>query len=228
MSEFRSIAIARYAALGLLATQIAGAATPLATPPKGPLSSSFPGPLWSLVAPKGGTAQVSNAHLFLKVPGGSNHDPLATTNQAVRLVQPVGNVNFDVAIKVDSAVVASDADTSSGLIVVADDKNYVTFGISTNGTNVTLSAHQVNQGTPATLFEHAGFTEYQNPLFLRINRNGAAYIAYYSVDGNVWTQAGTFSFEQAPTAVGPFAGNSNANPARAVPVVVAINWFNVL
>ena len=60
------------------------------------MSSSFPGPLWEVVAPMGGTAAVSNQHLFLNVPGGSNHDTLHPSNQAVRVVQPIGDQSFDV------------------------------------------------------------------------------------------------------------------------------------
>lgn len=227
MYQSRSHKIASCAAL-LLATQMATAATPFSIPPRAPLASSFPGPLWSLVAPQGGTATVSNAHLFLNVPGGSNHDALHTTNQAVRLVQPIANVNFDVAIKIDSAAVATEADTSQGLMVVADDKDFLTFCVATNGTTVSLAAHAVSQGNATTLFETPGFVEYQNPLYLRLSRNGSTYIAYYSVDGNVWTQAGSFTNSLAPTAVGPYASNYNANPARAVPVVMAVNWFNIL
>src|SRR5580658_3055675 len=88
-----------------------------------PLASSFPGPLWDVVAPVGGTASVANAHLTLSVPGGSNHDPLLPTNQAVRVVQPINDSNFDVSIKIDSPISAKDADTSQGLMVLADNQN---------------------------------------------------------------------------------------------------------
>ena len=65
-------------------------------------------------------------------------------------------------------------------------------------------------------------------MYLRIKRLGSVYDAYYSVDGNVWTQAATFNDTHVPTAVGPFAGNYNATPARAVPVMMSINWFDIL
>ena len=55
--------------------------------------------------PNGGSASISNAHLFLGVPGGANHDTVSPSNQAVRVVQAIGNENFDVAIKIDSPIV---------------------------------------------------------------------------------------------------------------------------
>jgi hypothetical protein len=55
-----------------------------------------------------------------------------------------------------------------------------------------------------------------------------SYEAYYSVDGVVWTQTAGFTDTRVPTLIGPFAGNYNTTPSRAIPVVMAINWFNIL
>jgi hypothetical protein len=181
-----------------------------------------------VIAPRGGTAAVSNQHLFLDVPGGSNHDALIPSNHAVRVVQPIGNQDFDVSIEIDSPVLATDQNTSRGLMVLADDENFITFALVTNGTNLGLSVHTVSDGAAATVFDEVSFNEYQNPMYLRLNRTGVAYIAYYSVDGVVWVQAASFTDNKVPSFVGPFAGNYNPTPTRAVPVVMAIHWFNVL
>ena len=55
------------------------------------LPDTFLGPFWKVVTPAGGSASISNSHLFLGVPGGGNHDPLLPSNQAVRVVQTIGN-----------------------------------------------------------------------------------------------------------------------------------------
>jgi hypothetical protein len=194
----------------------------------GPLSSSFPGPLWDVVAPVGGTAAVADAHLTLTVPGGSNHDTMRPSNQALRVVQPINDSNFDVSITIDSAISANNADTSQGLMVLADNQNFLTFDVDTNGTNISLAVHAIKNGVSTTVFNQAVFSEYHNPLCLRIARNSNTYIAYYSVDGVVWTEATSFISGIVPTQIGPFAGNYNSAPAKAVPVVMAINWFDVL
>jgi hypothetical protein len=193
-----------------------------------PLSSSFPGPLWDVVAPVGGGASVTAAHMLLRVPGGSNHDVFASSNQAVRALQPIGNVDFDVSIKIDSTLRATDPGTSQGLIVVADELDFVTFALGTDGSRISLSAHTVSGGRATAVLDDPSFSEYQSPMYLRLTRSGVVYIAYYSTDGNVWTQAATFSDTHVPTALGPFAANSNAIPARAVPVTMSINWFDTL
>jgi hypothetical protein len=103
------------------------AATPALTAPGPPLSSDFHGPFWQVMTPAGGTASVSNAHLFLNVPSGSNHDALTSGNRAVRVVQPTGNTNFDVSIKIDSTIAAGDEGTKEGLIVISDTNHYFTY-----------------------------------------------------------------------------------------------------
>jgi len=215
-----------FSLVALSAAHAASPVTPAAA--KAPLASSFPGPLWQVVNPNGGTASVSNGHLFLNVPGGSNHEALLTANEAVQVVQAIGNVDFDISIKIDSPLVATDSSTSEGLMVLADAKDFITFAVGSNGTSISLSAHTVTGGVAATVFDDTSFREYQTPLYLRLSRTGAAYVAYYSVDGVVWTEAASFTNGRVPTLIGPFASNYNPTPAKAVPVVMAVNWFNIL
>ncbi len=132
--------------------------------PGAPLASSFPGPLWEVVTPAGGTAAVANAHLTLNVPGGSNHDTLLPANNSVRVLQPIGNYNFDVAIKIDSPIVATDPGTSRGLMALADNEDFITFALVTDGTNISLTAHTVTGGVATTVFNQASFNEYHNPI----------------------------------------------------------------
>ena len=216
------------AVVAVAASAQSAAVGPVAAAAGAPLSSNFPGPLWQVVAPSGGAASVSNEHLYLSVPGGSNHDTLVPSNQSLRVVQPIGDQDFDVSIKIDTPVVATDESTGRGLMVVADERDFITFALVTDGTNLGLLAQTVANSAPTTVFQLKSFNEYRNPMYLRITRTHATYIAYYSVDGVVWSSAASFAYPQIPTAIGPFAANRSGNPARAVPVVMAINWFNIL
>jgi Chitobiase/beta-hexosaminidase C-terminal domain/Bacterial Ig-like domain (group 2)/Beta xylosidase C-terminal Concanavalin A-like domain len=200
---------------------------PVPAPPGPALADAFLGPFWKLANPVGGSASISDGHLFIGVPGGSNHDALTPSNQAVRVVQTVGNSDFDVAIKIDSPVVPSDTGTSQGLMLMAGNADYITFALTTDGTRVGLKANTVVNGAVSTVLQDTDFTEYQTPMYLRMARSGSAYIAYYSVDGMNWTQAASFTYSQVPTAIGPFAGNYSQAPEQAVPVVMAVNWFDV-
>jgi Bacterial Ig-like domain (group 2)/Chitobiase/beta-hexosaminidase C-terminal domain len=196
--------------------------------PSAPLSDTFQGPFWETVSPAGGTASISKSHLFLGVPGGSNHDVTPTMNQALRVVQSIGNDDFDVAIRIDSPLYASDANTSQGLMALAGENDYLTFGLTTDGSKIGLSARTVMAGAATTVLADGDFTEYQNPMYLRLAKSGSSYAAYYSADGTNWKQATTFTYSKASTQIGPFAANSSSTPANAVPVVMSVSWFDVL
>lgn len=203
------------------------AAGPVPAAPGLAIPDGFAGPFWRLQTPAGGSASISNSHLFLGVPGGANHDPLQPSNQAIRVVQQIGNQGFDVAIKIDSPLFATDANTSQGLMVLADSEDFVTFGLTTDGNNVGLSVHAVIHGVATTMLEDSDFSQYQNPMYLRLSRTGSAYVAQYSVDGVSWAQAASFTYLDPATMIGPYASNYNENPANAVPVVMSVNWFDV-
>jgi Bacterial Ig-like domain (group 2) len=195
--------------------------------PGSPLGDKFLGPLWKVFAPAGGSVFISNGHLFLSVPGGSNHDTLLPSNQAVRAVQAIGDTDFDVSIKVDSKLDATNADTSQGLMVLSDDENFITFALTSDGTNIGLVARTVHAGVPTTVLEDTNFNQYQNPMYLRLSRSGVAYMASYSIDGAHWTQATSFTDTGTYTSIGPFDSNYNDSPQKAVPVVMSVDWFNV-
>jgi hypothetical protein len=195
---------------------------------RGLISSRFTGPLWSLGAPGGGSASIAEDHLLLKVPGGSNHDSATSTNRTVRLVQPIADVNFDVAIKVDSPSGTAETETSQGLMVLVDDHDFLALALCNEGSKAVVKAHSVTGGMNTPLLEGVAVEPGQDPFYLRLRRQGSAYTALFSVNGNAWTEAGTFSYTGGPAWVGPFAGNFNQNPAEAAPVVMSVDWFNVL
>jgi hypothetical protein len=203
-------------------------AGPVPASPGPPQPDTFLGPFWRVVTPAGGSASISNSHLFLGVPGGSNHDALQQpSNQAVRVIQTIGNADFDVAIKIDSPLFATDGNTSQGLMVLNGSADFITFALTTDGSKIGLSAHEVNRGVASTLLLDGDFSQYQNPMYLRLTKNGSAYDAMYSLDGTSWMQAASFTDTEATTGIGPFASNYNEDPAYAVPVVMSVNWFDV-
>jgi hypothetical protein len=179
------------------------------------------------VTPAGGSASISNSHLFLGVPGGANHDPLLPSNQAVRVVQTIGNENFDVAMKIDSPLVATDGNTSQGLMVLSGNEDFMTFALTTDGTKVGLDVRVVTSGVATTELNDTDFSQYRNPMYLRVSKAGSAWVALYSVDGTNWTQAASFTDATSVTSIGPFASNYSSTPANANPVVMSVNWFDV-
>jgi hypothetical protein len=226
-NRLKALAVLIQPLVVMLASNAVHAATPVPASPGPPLSSSFAGPCWTVSAPVGGTASTSNGHLFLNIPGGSNHDTVLPSNQALRVMQPIGGPKFDVAIKIDSVIKATDAGTNQGLMVFFDAKDFITFGIMTDGTNIHLLVQTVASGIATKVLDQTDFSQYQTPIYLRITRNSSAYVTLYSIDGLSWVQAASFANSRTPTSIGPFASNYNVAPVNAVPVVMAVNWFNV-
>ena len=200
---------------------------PAPASPGPPQPDTFLGPFWRVITPLGGSASISNSHLFLGVPGGSNHDALQPSNQAVRVIQTIGSADFDVVIKIDSPLFATDGNTSQGLMVLSGPADFITYALTTDGNKIGLSAHEVNHGAATTLLADGDFSQYQNPMYLRLTKTGSAYDAMYSLDGTSWMQAASFTDTEITTGIGPFASNYNEDPAYAVPVVMSVNWFDV-
>jgi hypothetical protein len=200
---------------------------PVPAAPGPALPDTFLGPFWGLVAPTGGSASISNSHLFIGVPGGANHDVLNPSNQAVRVAQAIGNEDFDVMVKLDSPLVATDGNTSQGLMVLSDNEDFLTFALTTDGSHIGLNARVVAHGVATTVLNDSDFSQYQNPMYLRLTKAGSAYVALYSVDGANWAQAASFTDTSNSTSIGLFASNYSDTPANAAPVVMSVNWFDV-
>jgi hypothetical protein len=139
----------------------------------------------------------------------------------------IGRENFDVAIKIDSPLFATDGNTSQGLMILSDSKDFITFALTTDGTKIGLNARTVTGGAANTVLDDTDFSQYLNPMYLRVTKAGSAYVAFYSVDGANWTQAASFTDTTNFNSIGPFASNYSSTPANAAPVVMSVNWFEV-
>jgi hypothetical protein len=157
-----------------------------------------------------------------------NHDLLLPSNQAVRVVQTIGSENFDVAVKIDSPLFATDGNTSQGLMILSESEDFITFALTTDGTKIGLNARTVTAGVATTVLDDIDLSQYQNPMYLRVTKAGSAYVVFYSVDGANWTQAASFTDTTIFSSIGPFASNYSSTPANATPVVMSVNWFDVL
>jgi hypothetical protein len=145
----------------------------------------------------------------------------------VRVVQTIGRENFDVAIKIDSQLFAADGNTSQGLMILSEGGDFVTFALTTDGTKIGLNARKVAGGAATTVLNDTDFSQYQNPMYLRVKKAGSAYVGFYSVDGTNWTQAVSFTDTTIFSSIGPFASNYSSTPGNAAPVVMSVNSFDV-
>ena len=181
--------------------------------------------LWTVRAPVGGSAAVSNGELVLTVPAGSNHDAFVPALDAVQLVQSISNADFDVAVKIDSSLAGSAIYSGLGIMVEGDAKDYIRYELAATG-SVTLTALTVNGGAQTAQFNDAPFSGYTVPTYLRLQRAGTTYTAFWSADGNTWNQAGSFSSNLVVTGLAPYAWNYNATPSQAPALTAKFDWFH--
>ena len=187
--------------------------------------SSINSSVWTVRTPVGGSAAVSNGELVLTVPAGSNHDAFVPALDAVQLVQPIANQNFDVAVKIDSTLVGGALYNGQGLLVEGDASNYIRYELAALG-NVSLTVLTVSGGSQTSRINLSPFSGYPVPTYLRLARAGTTYTAYYSADGNTWTTAGSFSDSVTVTGLAPYAWNYNSTPSKAPALTAKFDWFH--
>jgi hypothetical protein len=181
--------------------------------------------VWTVRAPVGGSAAISNGELVLTVPAGSNHDAFVPALDAVQVVQLISNSNFDVAVKIDSTLVASAVYSGQGIMVEGDAKDYIRFELGATG-SVTLAASTISSGSQTTQFSISPLSGYVVPTYLRLQRVGTAYTAFWSTDGVNWNQAGSFTDSLTVTGLAPYAWNYNATPSNAPAISAKFDWFH--
>ena len=88
-------------------------------------STSLNTSLWTIVNPLGdGTVGPNGTNLLLSLPAGTEHD-VYNSDPGLRVMQNVGNTDFDVVVKIDSP--PTDPYQEQGLIIQQDANNWLRF-----------------------------------------------------------------------------------------------------
>jgi cytochrome c len=81
-------------------------------------------------------------------------------------------------------------------------------------------------GTETTKLNTSPFTSYAAPTYLRLQRVGNTYTAYWSTNGSTWTQAISFTSSMVVTGLAPYAGNYASTPSQANGLTATFDWFH--
>jgi uncharacterized repeat protein (TIGR01451 family) len=179
--------------------------------------------LWAFTNPAGGSFTLNGTNLLLSAPGGATHDPTATgSDNAVRMMQAIGNVDFDVIVKFDSIPAAQY--TNEGIIVEQDGSNFLRFELYSAGTQTYLYAAAIVAGAETAQINNpvaAGGASF----WLRVKRVGNIWTESWSTNGVGYTVGVTFTKALTAARIGPFAANY-FNPASSTPAFAAsIDYF---
>ncbi len=210
MGRIRATAIVLTGALSIFATlPVARAAADVA-----PVSDEFNGASlgapWAVENPLGdASVSMSGTDLELTVPGGAVHDLWPGSEDALRVVQPISNGNFEVETKFDS--MGSGQYQDQGIVVEQNSSTFLRFDVYSSGTGVTVFAASISGSTPSTKISEM-VDNAQQPFWLRVKRTGSRWLFTYSKDGIAWVAAGTFDDTISVAKVGVYAGNSGPSP----------------
>jgi hypothetical protein len=142
-------------------------------------------------------------------------------------MQPISNTNFDVAVKIESRLVATHPYYGQGLMVEGDAKNYIRFEVSA-GSTVNLGVTTITGGVQSPKLQMSPFSAYPVPTYLRLTRVGNNYTAYWGSDGVNWNQLGTFTDTVVVTGLAPYAWNDSLTPSQAPALTATFDWFHNL
>jgi chitodextrinase len=170
--------------------------------------------VWRVYDPVGDSSvSLAAGQLRLALPAGVSHDlwPHETWGgelRAPRVLRAVGNGDFEIEAKYDSAV--SQTVQGQGLVAQADHDDLVRFDVYSSGGTTKVFAATFVGGQPTVRVNDtiAGGV----PLYLRIRRTGSSWNLLYSYTGTSWATATSFDFPLALGEFGVFAVNAGGSP----------------
>jgi hypothetical protein len=189
-------------------------------------SSVLNSSLWTISNPVGdGTVTVNGGHLLMSIGGGVDHDVWTAGNRSLNIMQPIGNVDFQVVAKFDSP--SALCTTMQGILVQQDSTNFVRFDLYRDCTYTRVFGASFSNGQPTARYNiqldssARPVTSATNragtfaPVWIRVQRAGNTWTESWSLDGTNFTSAPSFTFAMTATKVGPFVGNccSTTSPA---------------
>jgi regulation of enolase protein 1 (concanavalin A-like superfamily) len=181
--------------------------------------------LWGFVNPLGdGWYDVvgggsGDAHLSLSLPVGTPHDAWGGggVNEAVRVMQPVLDTDFEVEVKFNAE--PTDGYNDQGLVIEEDASNWLRFDVYHSGSALKIFIGSTVGGGNTTHLNAniaAGTAS-----FLRIGRVGDVWNFWHSGDGSSWTATGSIARALNVNSVGVYAGN----PIGALAFTAEADYF---
>lgn len=205
--------------------------TPPPPPPTNlPVVDEFNGPtlngIWRFENPLGdATVTMDGTAARISVPGGKEHDTWLNAYDSPRLMQTIGNVNFNVGAHFTSAPSATYQ--SEGLLVGGQGQDLLRFDVFSVSGQWNIFASSFIGGTATVRIRKPIVAA--SSVDLAVERSGDLFTLRYSIDGGTtWVVAGSFSQALAVNSVGVFAGNAGTNATNAPAFTAVVDRFYTL
>ena len=165
--------------------------------------------LWQFIDPLGdGSVAMTGSQVSISVPAGTNHDVWSDGNLAPRIIQYVGNIDFEIEVKFDSDL--SEAYQLEGVLVEQDDDSFLRFDFYTDGSLTRIHCASFTNGQSTRIYKYV--ISSGAPRYMRVKREGDTWIQSYSYDGTTWNVLPSFTFSMQMNDIGLFSGNAGSNP----------------
>jgi uncharacterized repeat protein (TIGR02543 family) len=167
--------------------------------------------LWSVIDPTGDGsvgivgAGTSDVGLSLGLPGGVEHDAWNTDN-ALRVMQSVGDVDFATEVKFNS--VPTQRFQTEGLLFQQDAHTWLRFDVHYTGS--VLQAFSSKTVADVSTKLSATTVPVGSAAYLRVARTGSSWAFSYSNDGSSWSTVATVSDSLTLSQAGIFSSNAGS------------------
>jgi Beta xylosidase C-terminal Concanavalin A-like domain len=210
---------------------------PVALGQSGPVSDDFHSTtlntsLWTFVNPRNdATLTMNGTNALIAVPAGVNHELWTNTTTVPRLMQSIGNVDFEVQTKFDSGLTLQANEIQSveeGLMVEQDSQTFIRFCLFSDAQKVYAYVATFASGQPTTVtYTPVAIPAGQVPIWMQVQRSGNSWTMSWSTDGSTYTAVSTFSYTLTVSQIGPYAANAGASSgAYTAPAFTAsIDYF---
>ena len=147
-----------------------------------------------------------DARVILTVPDNIDYRPENGSLRLEQTMRDISPVELETKLTNRFEVVGG----QGGLFVESGTGNFANFGFRFDGTDLVLDASQYaanNLVMTQTSFVQAGAWNNDQPLWLRVNRNGDQYASSFSFDGMGWLNGPVTNLPGAPFKAGLYAAN---------------------
>lgn len=178
--------------------------------------------LWTFVNPAGDGSyemkgyDTGDANILMTVPEGTVHDFWETNMDAVKLLQPCNNTDFQVEAKFSADLNLEFQ--MQGIILQGSPDKYLRLDIHSNGSNLNIFVATLVNNQAEIIMDKTPIPK-KDSIYLRLSRMGNMWNAEYSSTGTHWINAASFSFEIVAEKIGVYSGNAGASPPRQTAVI---------
>ncbi len=168
-----------------------------------------------------GSMSFTGSQLVLNVVAGEHY--FGSSNDTVRVMQPMVDENFVMKVKFDS--LPTEKYQVQGILVEENASTSLRFEVYSDGSRLYLLVGSYRNGSTTNLYNE--LLTASTPQYLGVERMGQQWTVATSFDGVVWQTAFNFTHTLVTNEVGVYAGNTGSTPPAYTALIDDITLYAV-